>query len=351
MTTTAIHLLLPIIQELNGPQSWVKFQSGLKDLFLAVKLPGIISGSKPSDAAALKAWEELDAQMYPWVKFKTSEQYHFLIDNLESAEAAYKALKAHFQSSTMLHRITAREELYAIRHNPSHPIELYIQSLTAACTKLKGLDVTVDDNELKDLLLMRLDPSYHHIRTMLLTADTEPDLAKVKSTLMASTKAQVSVKPEPSDSVAMAARHRSPPSAPVQGAVQLGAGMVDSKGYRWCDTSAEGVCHRCGRPGHIAARCMYSMPDHVKEAIRSSVTQASMAHVPPSLPLSIYGRPPSPPGSRRSPSPFGPYASASTAFALSASSAGIISQVTPSSGDAQYVGVEIDPASLPPLSI
>ena len=36
-------------------------------------------------------------------------------------------------------------------------------------------------------------------------------------------------------------------------------------GFRWCDPSNEGHYHRCGRAGHIAARCIYNMPQHVKD--------------------------------------------------------------------------------------
>ena len=39
----------------------------------------------------------------------------------------------------------------------------------------------------------------------------------------------------------------------------------EDKGYRWCDPLNEGHCHRCGRSGHIAARCIHDMPQHVKE--------------------------------------------------------------------------------------
>ena len=40
--------------------------------------------------------------------------------------------------------------------------------------------------------------------------------------------------------------------------------VEDEKGNRWCDPMNENHCHRCGRIGHIAARCVYDMPDDIK---------------------------------------------------------------------------------------
>jgi hypothetical protein len=40
--------------------------------------------------------------------------------------------------------------------------------------------------------------------------------------------------------------------------------QVNDKGLHWCDTDYDGVCHYCGCSGHIAAHCMYNMPQSIK---------------------------------------------------------------------------------------
>ncbi|KAH6914143.1 hypothetical protein BKA70DRAFT_1217766 [Coprinopsis sp. MPI-PUGE-AT-0042] len=57
-------------------------------------------------------------------------------------------------------------------------------------------------------------------------------------------------------------------------------GRIDVKGFTWCDVTLPNACHRCGHPSHIAARCMYTMPEHVKEWIIST-TSRSRSRSPP----------------------------------------------------------------------
>ncbi|KAJ7102797.1 hypothetical protein C8R44DRAFT_808560 [Mycena epipterygia] len=44
----------------------------------------------------------------------------------------------------------------------------------------------------------------------------------------------------------------------------------DDKGYHWCDPTNENHCHRCGRSGHIAARCIHNMPQHIKDWVMNN---------------------------------------------------------------------------------
>lgn len=46
-----------------------------------------------------------------------------------------------------------------------------------------------------------------------------------------------------------------------------GLGIVDGKGYRWCNPLKKGCCHWCRHQGHQAYRCIYDMPSHIKDSI------------------------------------------------------------------------------------
>ncbi|KAL1684763.1 hypothetical protein GGG16DRAFT_119490 [Schizophyllum commune] len=45
---------------------------------------------------------------------------------------------------------------------------------------------------------------------------------------------------------------------------------MDDKGYRWCNVNSRD-CHRCGCSGHIAAFCMFAMPEAIKQKIMDKV--------------------------------------------------------------------------------
>ncbi|KZV86516.1 hypothetical protein EXIGLDRAFT_577386, partial [Exidia glandulosa HHB12029] len=158
-------------------------------------------------------------------------------------------LKAHFDMPSMFSRIHAREEFYAVEHDISLPIDAYIHAVTEAKARLTALGVTISDDEFKDVLLMRLDPSFHAIRTNIVTQRTEPKLE------------------EAGPQHGLAARGmRNSSRTPSSARATPNPGRVDSRNFTWCDTTTDN-CHRCGRSGHIAARCMLDMPQHVRDWI------------------------------------------------------------------------------------
>jgi hypothetical protein len=75
--------------------------------------------------------------------------------------------------------------------------------------------------------------------------------------------------------LSMAATRGRFPKVPVKADHSSGHGSVDNKGYRWCNPVNNQGCHRCGRTGHIAARCMYEMPQHVKDWLMAPRSRSS----------------------------------------------------------------------------
>lgn len=234
-------------------------------LFLGFNLDGVSSGTAPTEAGELKVWEKLDKQAIFWIYSTIADEYRYLIKGQKSARAAWKILSAHFQRSTLAHRMAARSEFYAITHDPSRPIDFYIQALQAARAKMTALGCKIEDMEFKDVLLMHLDPSFHAVRTNILAVATEPELDDVKRILTSSS--DIAIKIEPVD-IAMAARSdrfRGDRSSTRSGRNPL----IDDDGFRWCDQDSRG-CHRCGRKGHPALKCMLTMPQQVKDYLMNS---------------------------------------------------------------------------------
>lgn len=226
---------------------------------------------------------ELDEALCSYLFFSIAEEHRYILDDTISALEAWKKVLTHFNVSTMPRRIQARHHFYHVEHDPSKSIEVYIHSITKARNALKALKCEVNDTETLDVLLMNLHSSFDSVRTTILTAKEEPSLEQVKSILLGSGRSAVQVKSEPND-IALAAQD----ARRGGGRNRFGSGggqkvldsdsdrrtpSRDDKGYRWCDPTNEGHCHRCGHSGHIAARCIHDMPQHVKDWVMSGPSQ------------------------------------------------------------------------------
>ena len=241
--------------------NWFTWIKKMKMVFLAAGLDGVVSGSPPSEKTQKDRWDKLDGLMLPYLYTAIEEDFQFLVEDEDTASAGWAKLKEHFQRSTLGARMVARKEFYDITHDPSRPISHYVQSVLAAKNKLTSLGCTITDTEVMDILLMRLNPSYHPVRITILSQKSEPKLEDVKAILTASSASDdVIIKSEPVEEL-LAAAH-------VDRSKKVS--QVDDRGLCWCDMDRDGVCHRCGRPGHVAARCMYNMPQSIKDWILTS---------------------------------------------------------------------------------
>jgi hypothetical protein len=153
----------------------------------------------------------------------------------------------------------------------SQPIEIYIQSMVDAKSQLKVIGVKVNDDTLKDIILMNLDDSFSGICTSLLTQPTELAFNTICSILGLSTHIVhpcILIKLE---EFAMAAksgqRHgrrkemRSPgcgDSSENWRDHSAGGGIKDEKGYHWCDITNDHHCYHYGHTGHNAACLLHS---------------------------------------------------------------------------------------------
>jgi hypothetical protein len=172
----------------------------------------------------------------------------------------------------MARRFKCREDFYHIQHDPSKSIDIYIHAIETGRQNLISLGCTIDDSQTLDLLLMNLHPSYHTIRTSILTAKSEPSLSDVKGILIGSASSAIEIKSEPIDfAFAVRSKHgniqkKKSGQFPRSGTTPPPT-LEDDKGFRWCDPTNENHCHRCGRQNHIAAFCVYNMPREVREWI------------------------------------------------------------------------------------
>ena len=191
--------------------------------------------------------------------FRIDPQYRSFFITPSTSNDLWKALKDKFEASNLATRIDARRQLFTTPHDPSKPVDFYILALKTARERLKAITgEDIKDRDFMDVLLMNLHPDFSQIRTSILSQSTEPSLETVISILTKSANDLNTTSIIKQESV-LAVR-----SGPF-GAGGSVRDPVDDKGFRWCDSKREGVCHRCGKPGHQAHMCVGDMPRHIKD--------------------------------------------------------------------------------------
>ena len=251
--------------------NWMEFKQAMEMLFIGAGAD-YLNDSTPSTSIPFEC-SKLDKQLIFTLWSRVDDEFRYIVqDNKSSTLLAWTTLTLHFQKSTMPRRITARQQLYSVVHDTDRSIDVFIHSVTSAAKALADLGHKVADSEIKDILLMKLDDSYAIVRTSIMTAKEEPDLATVKALLSSASDSF----PLPSTLPTMSAmsastgyntkKRSSYPSSQPAGPVQDSSSLpTDDKGYQWCNNSNQDACHRCGRANHIAAYCIFTMPVFIKD--------------------------------------------------------------------------------------
>ncbi|CAK5274255.1 unnamed protein product [Mycena citricolor] len=162
--TSALTIVLTTVPML-GKDNWAKFGKGFKVFLLGVDALWVMGKGPKADESDQVA---LDRMLLPYLYTKIEEQYQPLLDDFESATAAWAALKAHFEKSSMSTRMAARAELHSIPHDPTKDIDVYIRAVGDAVKKPAAMGVSIDSTIHKDVLLMNLHPAFHTVCTILL---------------------------------------------------------------------------------------------------------------------------------------------------------------------------------------
>ncbi|KIM71726.1 hypothetical protein PILCRDRAFT_16787 [Piloderma croceum F 1598] len=194
----------------------------------------------------------------------------------------FAKLKKQFEASNFSYCVALHKAFYGAVHDLSKLIKIYIRSVVNAKSQLEVIGVKVNNDTLKDIVLMNLDESFSDVRTSHLTQPTEPSFNTIHSVLGSSMHMVHPNIPAKLEDYVMAAKfkrsggrkdRRSPGHGDSAGNWRdhsKGGGMKDEKGYHWCDTTNDHHCHRCGHMGHNTAHCMAGMPLEIKAWVLGS---------------------------------------------------------------------------------
>ena len=326
MATLSLATLISKVDPLTD-KNWYKWKNQIMMIFRMDGSAALIAGTepRPNDRTEAAKWDRRDSTALGLIWASTHADFHFLVEEETSGSACFAKLKTKFETTSFARRVELRKRFYSVEHDPSKPIDIYIQQILDAKGQLVAIGHKIEDVEVKDVILMNLHSSYETVKLSLLTQPTEPSLDVIRSILNSSSPiidAPFAIKSEPTDT-ALATKFRKKDSHRTHstacrrndtgsnghGHSKSVEGILDDKGFRWGDVTGDN-CHRCGREGHIAALCVADMPPDIKSRILSeSPTKNERSSYVRS---SLTGRsrsPPSPPrcvsfhANSRSPSP------------------------------------------------
>lgn len=258
------------VENFNGA-NWSRFK---KDLQVYFQLEGswdVVDGTiakPPSRGEGYADWIRMDERAYSIIYFLIDVDYRGLIGDVNSGAEAWKILKEEFQKDSAAQRLALRHELYSITHDATKRVGVYIEAIQSTRRQLKAINHDTSDEEISDLILLRLHPSFALIRSTLSTTSPFPKLAAIISAIKA-----FEIQEKISTSIADASDVKPKVEADDNEAMIAGRGPKghfhgSKHKFDWGNTKElEGVCHRCGQHGHIARRCVADMPHHVKAKI------------------------------------------------------------------------------------
>lgn len=224
-------------------------------------------------------------------------------DEYSSGLACWKKIIGYFERSSIQNRIAARQALYSFRHDPDHHIDFFFATFEKLRDAVKNLGGDIDDTEALDLVMLKLDASHDAQRAHILSTMESPTYQSVKTFLRSKAGPKLNIKTEDVEVSILGAANVAQRGGGRSGGVRGAGGGARSgvgEGFRsdensgsdggtasfpvidgrtWCCPTNEGRCHRCGQVGHVAMRCMASMPQSVKDWIMASRNSANQASV------------------------------------------------------------------------
>jgi hypothetical protein len=214
---------------------------------------------KPTEETAVATWDAKDKHGYSLLYFLISSNDRSAITEHSSGSAAWKELKDEYEKDSSATRLTLRNRFYTTHHDPSKPVTIFIESVQSIARQLNSIGHALGKNEVEGVILLHLDPSFEPVRSSLIAWEKEATILEIVAAvkqfeanqIVVQSALQPQVKQEDMGNEAMAAQHG-------------GGGEL----FDWGNTQGrEGVCFRCEKHGHVAAKCVADMPPGVKAKI------------------------------------------------------------------------------------
>lgn len=168
------------------------------------------------------------------------DQYHYIRDAKNGPEA-WSALRGVYEKNSRANRIALKREFYTTAHDPRAPIREYTNRVTDLANRLKAIGVSLRDDDVIDVLIYNLHPSWASIASTLSAAPGTLKLLDVIGALV--------------DEEARRAPDSSPDATDPDDTALVSRQPRRSRQNDPKFRNAPGSCYACNKPGHIARDC------------------------------------------------------------------------------------------------
>jgi hypothetical protein len=116
----------------------------------------VIETTRPATRDAAEKWDAQAEEMLTAIGLTIDPSQYRYIDGCKTGVEACEKLKKIYEKNSALKR-----QFYGYTHDPAKPIQEYISGITGLASRLKAIGVKLEDNDIMDVLLWNLDPSWN----------------------------------------------------------------------------------------------------------------------------------------------------------------------------------------------
>ncbi len=167
--------------------NWSSFSKDIQVFFQLEGIWDIVDGTKtkPSGTDEAEKWVRNNERAYSMLYFLIGADYRSLIADVSTGVEAWKLLKDEYQKDSSALRLALRNQLYSVRHDPKQPVGVYIEAVRSVARQLRAIGHEPTDEDLADLILLRLHSSFSSVRSALSNTTPFPKLAALISAIKA----------------------------------------------------------------------------------------------------------------------------------------------------------------------
>ena len=145
--------------------NWVTFKKDVEVFFSLDGIWDVVSGAvpRPADLKDLGDWETKDKHGYSLLYFLIGSDYCSIITELSSGSAAWNALKGKYEKDSSAMWLTLCNQFYTIRHDPSHPVSIFIDAIQSIVHQLKAINYALEMNKVEHIILLHLDATFEPV--------------------------------------------------------------------------------------------------------------------------------------------------------------------------------------------
>ena len=255
-----INALLATVNKLSGTDNYYDWAFQMQLILMRAGCWGVVNGSvaRPdvTDVARHADWNTKSADGYTAIGLTLHPDQTIHIRDCGDAPEAWNALERMYSRNSSANRIMIKHRMQSTRLIPGDTISDYLNTITTCASQLRSMGIPVSEQDVTDILIANLPPSYDPVATALMTRHGRLTVSEASSALLEyelrTRENNLDLDRQINANVAKTGTH---------GKRGRAKNPTDSK-----PTDDIKKCYRCQQPGHYARDCMAPAPVRAEKA-------------------------------------------------------------------------------------